>query len=122
MFHCTHGLVQGAQVPHEGCILRCQSKIKRLLLKLTKGSPGSICTSPETQSSCAGVQNAQYIYQQQLSVPEVVLERSVSSWGDTSRMRALFHKLRSGDPLPPGQKQCDPSTCPDEAQLITEHM
>ena len=36
------------------------------------------------------------MYAKHLSLPEVVLQRGLSNWGDTGRMRAMFHKLREG--------------------------
>ena len=39
-----------------------------------------------------------HIFAQELSLPEDVLERSVSNKGDTSRFRKLFTKLRAGVP------------------------
>ena len=43
------------------------------------------------------MQRANNLYSQRLSLPEAVLERSVSNKGDSARMHNLFHKLRSGN-------------------------
>ena len=45
------------------------------------------------------VQAAQHVFAQHLSLPEVVLERSVSNLGDSVRLRNFFHKLRAGEAM-----------------------
>lgn len=41
-------------------------------------------------------QQVKHLYSQKLSLPEVVIERSISNWGDTARLRNFFQKLRAG--------------------------
>ena len=43
-----------------------------------------------------GALHAHDVYAQPLSLPEVVLQRSRTDWGDTVRSRSLFHKLHQG--------------------------